>query len=166
MPKSNALIGQSNEKTERLRDYPVETSDRLIVLLDTSFFLMMLEQKRDIDDEVRDLVRGPAQISTLDLAERELQHIGRTHASKVGGLANAALELLKKRKYTVFVSKFETSDTDAGIVSFSLAEKQPVAVATVDRKLRASLGKLGVSVISPRRRTGLILTMGARPSST
>lgn len=126
----------------------------------------MLEYNRDIDEEVRDLVRGPIQISTLDLVERELEHIGRTHASRTGGLANAALDLLKKREYPIFKSKFETSNTDAGIVSFSLAEKRPVAVATVDRKLRASLGRLGVSVVSPRRQRGLTMTMGSRPSST
>jgi rRNA-processing protein FCF1 len=127
---------------------------------------MMLEQNRDIDEEVSDLIRGPAQVSSLDLVERELRHIGRTHSSKTGGLANAALELLKRRKYAIFESKFETSDTDAGIVSFSLAEKRSVAVATVDRKLRASLGKLGVSVISPKRQRGLMMTIGTRPSST
>ena len=141
-------------------------TNRLIVLLDTSFLLVMLEQNRDIDEEVRDLIHGPVQISTLDFVERELQHIGRTRASKIGGLANAALDLLKKRKYEIFESCFETSDTDAGIISFSLAKKQPVAVATIDRKLRASLGRLGVSVISPRRQRGLVMTMGSRPSST
>ena len=126
----------------------------------------MLEQSRDISEEIRDLVQGPVLISTLDLVERELEHIGRTRASKIGGLANAALEVVKKRKYTVFESKFETSDTDAGITSFSLAEKQPVAVATIDRKLRSSLEKLGVSVVSPRRQTGLMITRGTRSSST
>ena len=127
---------------------------------------MMLEQNRDIDDEVRDLIHGPAQISTIDLVERELDHIGRTKSSKIGGLANAALELLKRRGYFVFESGFKTSDTDAGIVSFSLAKKQPVAVATIDRKLRASLSRLGISVVSPRRQRGLMMSMGSRPSST
>ena len=141
-------------------------SDRQIVLLDTSFLLMMLEQNRDISEEIRDLVQGPVLISTLDLVERELEHIGRTRASKVGGLANVALEVLKKRKYMIFESKFETPDTDAGIVSFSLAEKHSIAVATIDRKLRASLEKLGVSVVSPKRQKGLMMTMGTRPSST
>ena len=127
---------------------------------------MMLEQNRDIDEEVRDLARGPTQIATLDLVQRELQHMGRTRASKIGGLANVALELLKKRKYSIFESKFETSDTDAGIVSFSLSERRPVAVATIDGKLRSSLGKLGVSVVSPRRQRGLMMTSASRPSST
>lgn len=127
---------------------------------------MMLEQNRDISEEIKDLVRGPVLISTLDLVERELEHIGRTRASKIGGLANAALEVMKKRQYTIFESKFETSDTDTGITSFSLAEKQPVAVATIDRELRTSLEKLGVSVVSPRRQRGLIMRMGAHPSST
>ena len=126
----------------------------------------MLEQNRDIDDEIRDLIQGPAQVSTLDLVERELQHIGRTRSSRTGGLANAALELLKKRKYAVFESSFETSDTDAGIVSFSLAAKRPIAVATIDRKLRGSLSRLGVSVVSPRRQRGLMISAGSRPSST
>ena len=127
---------------------------------------MMLEQNRDIDEEIRDLIHGPVQIASIDLVERELEHIGRTRSSKIGGLANASLELVKKREYAIFESGFEVSDTDAGIVSFSLSMKQPMAVATVDRKLRASLSKLGISVVYPRRKKGLMIRMGTRPSST
>ena len=71
----------------------------LTVLLDTSFLIAMLEQRRDIDEELRDLVKGPVRVATLDMVERELQRLGRTRSSKTGGLAGAALELLKSRKY-------------------------------------------------------------------
>jgi rRNA-processing protein FCF1 len=146
--------------------YHLKTSDPLIVLLDTSFLLMMLEQRRDVDEELRDLIKGPVRVATLDIVERELQRLGRTRSSKTGGLAGAALEFLKSRKYPTLIAGIETSDTDAAILSFSLAKNEPLAVATVDRKLRASLAKLGLPVIYPMRRRGLLMSKSASPSST
>jgi rRNA-processing protein FCF1 len=144
----------------------MKTSRYLTVLLDTSFLLMMLEQRRDIDDELRDTIKGPVRVATLDIVERELQRLGRTRSSKTGGFAGAALELLKSRKYSILTSGIETSDTDAAILSFSLAKNEPLAVATVDRKLRAALAKLGLQVIYPMRRRGLLISKKVSPSST
>jgi rRNA-processing protein FCF1 len=144
----------------------VKTSHPLTILLDTSFFLLMLEQRRDIDEELRDLVKGPVRIATLDMVERELQRLGRTRSSKIGATANAALELLKKRSYSIFNSGIETSDTDAAILSFSLAKDEPLAVATVDRKLRTSLSRLGLPAVYPMRRRGLLMSRSVLPSST
>jgi rRNA-processing protein FCF1 len=144
----------------------VKTSHPLTILLDTSFFLLMLEQRRDIDEELRDLVKGPVRIATLDMVERELQRLGRTRSSKIGATANAALELLKIRRYSIFNSGIETSDTDAAILSFSLAKVEPLAVATVDRKLRNSLSRLGLPAVYPMRRRGLLMSRSVPPSST
>ena len=144
----------------------MRTSQNLTVLLDTSFLIAMLEQRRDVDEELRDLIKGPIRIATLDMVERELQRLGRTRSSKTGGLAGAALELLKSRKYSIFTSGLETSDTDAAILSFSLAKNEQLAVATVDRKLRAALAGLGLPVIYPMRRRGLLMSKSAPPSST
>jgi rRNA-processing protein FCF1 len=144
----------------------VKNSQPLTVLLDTSFLIAMLEQRRDIDEELRDLIKGPVRVATLDMVERELQRLGRTRSSKTGGLAGAALELLKSRKYSIFTSGIETSDTDAAILSFSLAKNEPLAVATVDRKLRAALSGLGLPVIYPMRRRGLLISKKVPPSST
>ncbi len=138
----------------------------LTVLLDSSFVLLMVEQRRDIDEELRDLINGPVRIATLDIVERELQRIGRTRSSKIGALANAAIELLKTRKYSKFDSGRETSDTDAAILSFSLARNEPLAVATVDRKLRAALSRLGLPVVYPMRHRGLLMSKSVPPSST
>jgi rRNA-processing protein FCF1 len=141
----------------------VKVSHPLIVLVDTSFLLAMLEQRRDIDDELRDLVNGPIRVATLDVVERELQRLGRTRASKLGALANAGLELFKARKYAIFESGMETSDVDAAILSFALARNEPVAVATVDRKLRAALSRLGIRPIYPMRRRGLLMSRQPLP---
>src|SRR5216117_2204612 len=130
---------QPYETIAMFRNKQVKTGRSLTVLLDTSFLLMMLEQRRDIDEELRDLIKGPVRIATLDMVERELQRLGRTRSSKTGALANAALELLTRRKYSIFTSGFETSDTDAAILSFSAAKNEQLAVATVDRKLRVAL---------------------------
>ena len=154
------------EKTDRVRNDSVRINQPLTVLLDTSFLIAMLEQRRDIDEELRDLIKGPVRVATLDMVERELQRLGRTRSSKTGGLAGAALELLKSRKYSIFTSGIDTSDTDAAILSFSLAKSEPLAVATVDRKLRTALAKLGLPVIYPMRRRGLLMSKSAPPSST
>ena len=150
-------------KAEWIRNDLVKTHQPLIVLLDTSFLIAMLEQRRDIDEELRDLIQGPVLVATLDLIERELQHLGRTRSSKTGGIASAALELLRSRKYSIFTSGIETSDTDAAILSFSLAKNEPLAVATVDRKLRAALAGLGLPVIYPMRRRGLLMSKSVPP---
>src|SRR3989475_7780802 len=157
---------QPCETIAMIRIKPMKTSRSLTVLLDTSFLLMMLEQRRDIDEELRDLIRGPVRVATLDMVERELQRLGRTRSSKTGGLAGAALELLKSRKYPIFASGVDTSDTDAAILSFSLTKNEPLAVATVDRKLRTALAKLGLPVICPMRRRGLLISKKVSPSST
>src|SRR3989442_2134615 len=103
-----------------IRSKSMITSRSLTVILDTSFLLMMLEQRRDIDEELRDLINVPVRIATLDMVERELQRLGRTRSSKIGALANAALELSNVSKYSIFTSGIETSDTDPAILSFSL----------------------------------------------
>ena len=157
---------EPRKKTETVRNDLVRPRHPLTLLLDTSFLIAMLEQRRDIDEELRDLIKGPVRVATLDMVERELRCLGRTRSSKTGGLANAALELLKSRKYAIFASGMETSDTDAAILSFSLAKNEPLAVATVDRKLRASLARLGLPVIYPMRRRGLLISKKVPPSST
>jgi rRNA-processing protein FCF1 len=144
----------------------VKTSQPLTVLLDTSFLLAMLEQRRDIDEELRDLINGPVRIATLDLVESELERIGRTRSSKIGAFANACLELLKAREYSTFTSGIETSDTDAAILSFSLARNEPLAVATIDRKLRVALSRLGIATVYLKRHRGLLMSKGVPPSST
>ena len=144
----------------------MKTGHPLTVILDTSFLLAVLEQRRDIDEELRDLISGPLRIATLDMVEHELQRIGRTRSSKIGAFANAALELLKVRKYSIFPAGIETSDTDAAILSFSLTRNDLLAVATVDRKLRAALSRLGIATIYPKRHQGLLMSKSAPPSST
>ena len=151
---------------DRIRNDSVKTVRPLTVILDTSFLLAVLEQRRDIDEELRDLISGPLRIATLDMVERELQRIGRTRSSKTGAFANAALELLKVRKYSIFPAGIETSDTDAAILSFSLTRNDVLAVATVDRKLRAALSRLGIATIYPKRHQGLLMSKSASPSST
>ena len=153
-------------KAEGIRNDSARPSHPLTVLLDTSFLITMLERRRDIDEELRDLIKGPVRVAILDVVERELQRLERTRASKTGGFAGAALELLRSRKYSIFAAGIETSDTDTAILSFSLAKGELLAVATVDRKLRVSLANFGLPVIYPMRRRGLLISKSVPPSST
>jgi len=49
---------ESYQKGQRVRNDSVKTIHPLMILLDTSFLLMMLEQRRDIDEELRDLTNA------------------------------------------------------------------------------------------------------------
>lgn len=143
---------------DRVRNNPVRSSNPLTVLLDTSFLLTMIDQRMDIDEELRDLIRGPIIVATIDLVERELQHIGRVNSSRTGGLARVALQLMTTRKYEILKSGLEATSADAGILSVALSQRSPVAVATVDRKLRDTLSRFGLQIVSPRRNRGLMLS--------
>ncbi len=144
--------------TNRIRNDTLNTDSRLTILLDTSFILMMLEQKRDLDDEIRDLIKGPFRITAIDAVEKELHRIAKSGHSKIPVVANAAIELLRARKYPILMSQIETSDADNAILSFAMSYKGPIAIATVDRKLRSNLTHFGFRVIRPRRIRGLLMS--------
>lgn len=147
-------------EAHRIRDDSLSHGSSLQVLLDTSFLLTMLNQHRDLEQEISDVVSGPITLCTLDRVMFELEHLARTKSSKSGGLAEASLGLLKKRNYSVLESTDGPSDVDTTLIAFALAEKKPVAVATVDRDLREALVAYGIPTIYPKARSGLVLLRG------
>lgn len=137
----------------------------MLVLLDTSFLLTMLRERMEFDEEIRTTVPGPLQIATVDLVQFELGRLARRVSSRTGGLAKLAVEQLERKHVLVIDSRFVAKDTDTAILTAALSQKGPVAVATLDRRLRETLTRDGVSTIYPRGRRGLILSKARRSSA-
>lgn len=118
--------------------------------------MTMLQQRREFYDELRNQVSGLVRIATVDRVQYELQRLARRGSSKTAGLAGIALDQLERRKVEVLETIFGLPDVDTAIVAAALAERTPVAVATVDRQLRDILSRHGILTISPTRQQGLM----------
>ncbi len=116
----------------------------------------MLQQRREIHDEVRNQVSGLLRIATVDRVQYELERLARRGSSRTAVLARIALDQLERRKVEVLDTVFGLPDVDTAIVAAALAERPPVAVATVDRQLRDLLSRHGILTISPTRQQGLM----------
>lgn len=130
----------------------------LTILLDSSFLLTVLRQRLDFEDQLRKLVKGKFQLVILDRVMFELGRLARKKSSITSGLARIAIELVEKRKYSILETSDGPSDVDSSLIATALAQRQPVAVATVDAQMRKALELQNIATISPRSRTGLILS--------
>ena len=130
----------------------------LTILLDSSFLLTVLRQRLDFEDQLRKLVKGKFQLVILDRVIFELGRLARKKSSITSGLASIAIELVEKRSYTILETSNGPSDVDSALIATALAQRQPVAVATVDAQMRNALQLQNIAAISPRRRTGLTLS--------
>ena len=137
----------------------------MLVLLDTSFLLTMLREHMDFAEEIRTTVPGQLRIVTIDLVQFELERLARRGSSTTSGLAKLALEQLERKRVPVMDTKLVARDTDTAILAAALSQKGLVAVATLDKVLRETLRRSGVSTIYPRRRRGLILSKARRFSA-
>ena len=138
-------------------DPPMEDRTFVQVLLDTSFLLTMLKQRRDPIEEVRTEVRGNVKILIPDIVVFELQRLARRASVKTQGFARASLDFLSKRRLPVIEHKPGPTDVDAALIAWALTEKLPMGIATVDRAIRSALASLDVPVIYPRARSGLVV---------
>ncbi len=132
------------------------------ILVDSSFILTMLRKHRDFDDEIRKSSRGPVRIITTDGVIMELQRLARSGNFETAGLARIALASLERSRIDVQDTSPSTPNVDTAILLTALAEKNSIKVATVDRRLRNTLFKLGVPVICPRAHAGVVILPGAR----
>lgn len=98
-------------------------------------------------------------IATLDRIVFELQRLARTGSSQRRGLARVALGLVKPARIQVLETVFGLPDVDTSIVTFAMARREPVIVATLDRRLRELLSKHRIPTIHPRGRRRLMASM-------
>ncbi len=122
----------------------------------------MLDQHRDLEDEIMDLIQRSLKIRVLDRVILELEHLARTKSSKLGAIAKAGLELISKRDYPITESKLGTPDVDTCLIAQALIEKNPTLVASVDRQLRESLASQGISTVYPKKERGLAMFSTSR----
>ncbi len=97
-------------------------------------------------------------IATLDRVVFELQRLARTQSSHRGGLARVALDLIERARVQVLETVFGLPDVDTSIATFAMAQRGPVIVATIDRRLRELLSRHRIPTIHPRGRRGLIVS--------
>jgi rRNA-processing protein FCF1 len=114
------------------------------VLLDTSFLVAVMEMKIDLVHELRKF--GSPELHVIDLVVNELKRLseGKGKAAKN---ANLALQFLGRRM--VRVIRAGEGSTDRKLAE--CAEKDGSAVCTIDRKLKDSLLKKGIPVITIRQ---------------
>jgi rRNA-processing protein FCF1 len=116
----------------------------------------MLRQRRDIEAEIRIAVHSPMRIFVLDLVILELERLARTGSANVRTWANAALDFIGMRHYPVIEHRPGPTDVDVSLVQLALAQKNPTAIATIDRELRKTLESFNIPTIWPKARYGLI----------
>lgn len=127
------------------------------ILVDTSFFLTIVRQRRNFDEEIRNAVTGPVNIATTSGVVLELQRLSRSGSSETAGLARMVLGLLEQKGINVLEDMSGISQVDTAIVALALGEKTPIAIATIDRGLRGLLSKHGLVTIYLRGRKGVIV---------
>ena len=147
----------SNENDDRSRDDPLSERPHVNILLDSSFLITLVKQRRDLERELIDAIPKKIKIKILDLVLLELERLARKGPSATQTSAKASLELLAKRGYQMLEHKPGPVDVDASLMAFALSERSPTAIATLDRGLRDGSKALEITVISPKRVHGLIV---------
>ncbi len=138
------------------------TSKGLLVLLDTSFLLTCLKQRLDYESALQSLLQKCARIATIDGVIYELQRLARVGKWNTSHLARIALDIVAQGAIEIIETPLAVSDTDTSLLAFALGAKKETAVATVDSELRGLLKLNGLTVISPRSRSELTVTLGNR----
>ena len=141
----------------RTWDDPLSERPLMDILLDSSFVIALVKQRRDLERELIDAIPKKIKIKILDLVLLELEHLARKGPSVTWTSAKAGLELLVKRGYQVLEHKPGPVDVDASLLAFAVSARPPTAIATLDRGLREGSRALGVSVISLKKVHGLIV---------
>jgi rRNA-processing protein FCF1 len=126
------------------------------IVIDTNFIMTLLKQRRDIEAEIRTAVQGPLRIVLLDLVLLELERLARKGSANVRTWANAAIDFIGRRNYSIIEHKPGPTDVDVSLVQFALSEKNPTAIATIDMELRKTLESFSIPTIWPKARYGLI----------
>jgi rRNA-processing protein FCF1 len=148
---------KSNEKTGKVRESTVMDRPPVTLLLDSSFVISLVKQRRDFERELADSLPQKIRIKILDLVTLELERLARKSSSSTRTWARASLELLASRGYQILDHKPGPVDVDASLIVAALSERTPTAVATIDRELRVSLKSLGIPVLLPRKGHGVVV---------
>jgi rRNA-processing protein FCF1 len=125
------------------------------ILLDTSFILALTRGHRQLVNEVRDASIGRVRLATSEGVIMELERLARNGQFPSKALAKLALDQLKDQDVEIRETFPAVSGVDTGVLVLALGDRDPLYVATVDHRLGETLSKLGINVISPRKKGGL-----------
>ncbi len=134
------------------------------VLLDTSFILALARSHRQLVNEIRDASIGRVRLATSDGVVLELERLARNGKFPSKALAKLALTRLKDQGIEIRETFPAVPNADTGMLVSALGDRDRLDVATVDYSLGETLSKLGINVISPRRKGGLTVKPAASSS--
>ncbi len=120
------------------------------VSLDASFMVSVIENKIDLIMELRKF--GNPELVVLDLVVNELKRLSEGRG-KVSRNARIALQFLGREM--VDVLKAGEGNTDKKIAEY--AEKRCITVCTIDKKLKTTLLKKKIQVITIRQNKYLVV---------
>ena len=126
------------------------------LLLDANFLVSSIEYRIDLMNELRKF--GKPELFTLRPVVDELKELsgGRGRASK-----NAKLALMWLKREKIKAKSCGEGHTDKIIIDTAAKAGDGCVVCTVDRKLRDSLIRNGVSVVTIRQKSYLAFIRGS-----
>ena len=116
----------------------------------------MLNEHRDIMDEIRSTIDGRVEMVMLDLVKYELARLYRAGTSDSSKIAGLVLDSLVSWKVRVVEAPYGPRDVDLVMTIYALTEKSRVIVATVDENLLHALTSNRVPSLRPRHQSGLL----------
>ncbi len=139
----------------------MKTPPSQTILLDTNFILAHAEMEGFIR-ELRNSRTEQVTLATTDGVALELERLARSGKPPAKVQARIGLSLLENQDVEVRETNPATPNVDMGLLLAALGSKETVKIATIDRVLRESLSRLGISVIIPRNKGGFV----ARPAAS
>jgi|YNPNPStandDraft_1061719.scaffolds.fasta_scaffold16271_2 rRNA-processing protein FCF1 len=124
---------------------------KINVLLDTSMILSLFEYSFDLEYELTRLL-GSCNILVPSAVIKELEFLSKRSSNKAMD-ASAALKLISR--YNVVDS--DELNTDEAIIKIASKKNRGFVVATNDKKLRSTLKKKGLPVVTLRKKRILYL---------
>ena len=118
------------------------------IILDTNFLLIPEQFKVDIFSEIDRISNFKYKLLVFDRIIGELENITRIQRRKYSKAAKLALQLIKSKKYKIFIKRTNsTKPVDKLILDFAV-EKGDCIVATQDVLLKQELKKKKVPIIT------------------
>ena len=128
------------------------------IILDTNFLLILEQFKVDIFSEIERISNFKYKLLVFDRVIDELENIEQSQRRKHSRAAKLALQLIKSKKYKIFIKRTDsTKPVDNIILDFAVEEGDCI-VATQDVLLKQMLKKNKIPIICLTQKNYLKLT--------
>lgn len=125
------------------------------ILLDTNFLLIPAQFRVDIFSEIQRICPFASALCVLQPSVEELEKIAEKQRGKQRQAAQLAIQLMNNKMVTAIASS--EAYVDQAIIDVVKQDPKEWVVATQDQKLKKELVKLGVAVITLRKKKYLML---------